>query len=547
MSRVSVLIQLIKQCASIPFNSPDYANLRHEKEQAILEFIEKHMKEDAEFAKKHGIKVSLDDTVHGHDDDGLTPLMWAAKLGEQCIMSLLHSYGAKWNVVDKKGMTAAHHAALHGKIDSLSAICDYKAGKKTLKQRDKNGANPFFLAAAAAKTSIVTYLLEEQHADVIEHISLPVDPDQDPPSELMKLPLTAWMLSRNELLARYPELQEEKFSEKDLISCLDAVNKHGASLNSNTTYPHFSGPAMSILSVAAANGLPSVIEWLQQKGVENNIYAFEYALGIGYPAHTQNKHQMSDEDRLNTFEALLTLNNPILRSHLLDKFYIQLVNNADSLMAFEVMLRSDMLRQCDPNFVDKIFLAAAKSKKYGETSQQAIRLMQYCYEKNLVTTKMADETFLAVWENLSFGSGTPESVFFLLDNKPSPSLSAQTTVLQKILDQNKFSKYCSVDLRLLTKLFEGGVDPLTTGTQKNWNAFDLVIKDCKAWGNFKPDFEKLNRLLNLEILRKNVPAIDYLKTRCLDDYNLNEYLKRHNPLLFGTATKKRSAEVLLHS
>lgn len=87
--------------------------------------------------------------IHISDEDGLTPLHWAARKGYNNLVQLLLKHGASVIVVDNFGKTPLHWAATNGNTDVIASILEYahrslnQEGLRALvNQKDKRGRTP---------------------------------------------------------------------------------------------------------------------------------------------------------------------------------------------------------------------------------------------------------------------------------------------------------------------------------------------------------------------------------------------------------------------
>lgn len=91
------------------------------------------------------------------DDNGITPLMFAAMENHvDCIELLLNAQADK-DTQDKDGKTALHHACIHGKLDSVKVLVAETGTNRSI--QDKNGFTPLHEACRHGHLDIVKELL----------------------------------------------------------------------------------------------------------------------------------------------------------------------------------------------------------------------------------------------------------------------------------------------------------------------------------------------------------------------------------------------------
>lgn len=95
-------------------------------------------------------------TGEERDEDGATPLIRAARLGETALVKNLIQEGADVNAVDNYGWTALIWACDKGFVEIAQALVEAKAN---LNHRDTVGATPLIRASARGHTEIVKLLL----------------------------------------------------------------------------------------------------------------------------------------------------------------------------------------------------------------------------------------------------------------------------------------------------------------------------------------------------------------------------------------------------
>lgn len=111
----------------------------------------------------------LDSGVHVDfvDEEGLTPLMRAAKLPDeksrtrQNLLKLLLQFGANVNTVDKKGRHVLSQACMDEKADIVRLLCNVAKQDVDLNLRDFEGNNPLMHSVRTGNASLVKFVLDE--------------------------------------------------------------------------------------------------------------------------------------------------------------------------------------------------------------------------------------------------------------------------------------------------------------------------------------------------------------------------------------------------
>ena len=95
---------------------------------------------------------------NARDENGSTPLHWAATWGRTSAVRALLEAGAKPDARDKEGRTALHDAARWGHESVVEALLD--AGAKPNARGDVLGVTPLHMAAYEGHASVVKALLD---------------------------------------------------------------------------------------------------------------------------------------------------------------------------------------------------------------------------------------------------------------------------------------------------------------------------------------------------------------------------------------------------
>lgn len=100
------------------------------------------------------------------DDDGRSPLFYAAEVGNAGAVALLIQHGAEVNRQDRFGLTALMGAAWFGQLECITTLLDAGADVHT---RNGYGQTALFLSAQASRTACLERLLQGG-ADVNEPV-----------------------------------------------------------------------------------------------------------------------------------------------------------------------------------------------------------------------------------------------------------------------------------------------------------------------------------------------------------------------------------------
>ncbi|HEY3918558.1 MAG TPA: ankyrin repeat domain-containing protein [Stellaceae bacterium] len=92
------------------------------------------------------------------DDQGETPLGYAAQFGDVRMTQALLYYGAQVDTRDQFGNTPLHWAAQRGYIEVMQLLLDAKA---TVDQQNKQGVTPLMMAAQNSQVPALRLLLKD--------------------------------------------------------------------------------------------------------------------------------------------------------------------------------------------------------------------------------------------------------------------------------------------------------------------------------------------------------------------------------------------------
>ena len=95
--------------------------------------------------------------VNARDEDGRTPLHWAARGPDIALARLLVTRGADVNAVDARGIAPLHSLALRGASDGIRLL---SAGGAKVDLRAPNGSTALHFAVLGGRTEAVRALLE---------------------------------------------------------------------------------------------------------------------------------------------------------------------------------------------------------------------------------------------------------------------------------------------------------------------------------------------------------------------------------------------------
>lgn len=96
--------------------------------------------------------------LNAKNDEGLTPLALATRMGETEIVAKLLGMGADLGIGDPENTQPIHFAAASGIEDTVGALIDAGAD---IEARDDNGMTPFLFAVSKKKYGNVEYLIEK--------------------------------------------------------------------------------------------------------------------------------------------------------------------------------------------------------------------------------------------------------------------------------------------------------------------------------------------------------------------------------------------------
>jgi len=108
---------------------------------SLWRWREMHLSHEAEVKLREVAEVLI---AHGADvnaknDDGLTPLLYAAGYGRLEVVEALLAHGAAVNAKDDKGLTPLHYAAEHGRLEVVDALLAHGAA---VNAKDDKGLTP---------------------------------------------------------------------------------------------------------------------------------------------------------------------------------------------------------------------------------------------------------------------------------------------------------------------------------------------------------------------------------------------------------------------
>ncbi|MCQ2371308.1 MAG: ankyrin repeat domain-containing protein [Akkermansia sp.] len=106
-----------------------------------------------------GVAQALDNgaDIESRDENGLTPLMWAAQQQVAAVVGLLLQRGANPYLADKAGWTALHCAASSGSLDGMQLLL--KSCRESLDAVNAKGETPLMLALRMHREDIARALV----------------------------------------------------------------------------------------------------------------------------------------------------------------------------------------------------------------------------------------------------------------------------------------------------------------------------------------------------------------------------------------------------
>jgi ankyrin repeat protein len=97
--------------------------------------------------------------VDAKDEDGSTPLSWAAGLGHEAVVKLLLDKGAELETEDGRGRMPLSYAAESGHEAVAKLLLD--TGKVDVDAKDEDGSTPLSWAAGLGHEAVVKLLLDK--------------------------------------------------------------------------------------------------------------------------------------------------------------------------------------------------------------------------------------------------------------------------------------------------------------------------------------------------------------------------------------------------
>uniref|UniRef100_A0AAV1UMF9 Uncharacterized protein n=1 Tax=Peronospora matthiolae TaxID=2874970 RepID=A0AAV1UMF9_9STRA len=138
--------------------------------EALLDFKDAHKRTALHFAAAKGRRQVINyileqapDCIEAVDEEGATPLLYAAKENEFSAVTLLLAYCADPNVAMKNGTTALHEAAANGSIRTVKVLVEHKA---QLEATTKNGTALHFAVSENREKTVAELLRLGAKADV---------------------------------------------------------------------------------------------------------------------------------------------------------------------------------------------------------------------------------------------------------------------------------------------------------------------------------------------------------------------------------------------
>jgi ankyrin repeat protein len=172
-----------------------------------------------EAAKNNDLKMIEDlikkgANVNSADDNGRTPLMYAAQAGsQQAVERLVNNHHADVNAKDKNDQTALMKSAIMGKNDGVKFLLDHKA---KIDEYDKFGRTALTYSARADHTDVLKTLL---HKGADPNIR-----DEDGRSPLMEAAAKGNLESTKELVKHFADVNAQTDRTKS-TALMDAIEK----------------------------------------------------------------------------------------------------------------------------------------------------------------------------------------------------------------------------------------------------------------------------------------------------------------------------------
>lgn len=533
MSFVTKVIELIK-IAGKSNQAKDYEELER--------YVEIHLKGHVKFCVERNEKLELDDIFDGRDEDGMTPLMWAARLGLPKVIEFLSkSHGpipaANVTLTDKQGLTAMHHAALAGKVSSLEVLCTTEQGRKTLEVTDKmTGATPAFLAGFSAKADALTFLLQQEQKAPCDELKIAADtslkaknesPHYDHNSKAT-FSLDAVILSRGFAQKKYPKLLDEmKMDEDEIIACLKAAKKFTSKDTVREPLPFdlqitpihkdmwSKEETYTSLSIAIANGFPRVAQFLLNEGVKvlNRGEFDPIKLVLDNPIG----RKMTASEMANIF--LFLINTEELQPKDFVMFLDHRVRHNASYNSLVDQGRWRALLQVRTRRPD-LFGDPVEWFNDAIKAQNRDGIMVLIEEKAVGPEQIIAGMLFAAQN----GCGNALSFIFQTKQVVVPKEGC-TEILGKLIDALDFDYRCTYNSHAIQELLKAGADPLIKGPKTGKNVIDCAIQQGKKSVSYsslnQPGYSELRDILGLDCIKQNSGVKNY----CLERLGVAEQAK----------------------
>ncbi|MHB1947796.1 MAG: ankyrin repeat domain-containing protein [Gammaproteobacteria bacterium] len=483
MSISASLISALKKIQQ----ASDHPEQRQQAVTYLHNLIHKSMTVHAQVSAEAKETVLIEDTLNGKDAEGLTPLMWAARLGLADVMPTLltgnppHVPGAELDAVDNNNRTVLHHAAEAGHLGAVKFLCQNEKALTLLETRDKSDCTPLYLSAGMHHPEVVRYLIQEQKANISTLIHT-TGFSQSKSS----IPLSAHVIHRGD---------ESKVDETKIIACLEILHAAGADFNTpifRESKDFYHGQVFSTiypLSLAAERGYSKVLEFMLSKNTDVNAQNEESRQRCSMlECALINKSwpQITIEERMQVLQALLKA-NPATEKTIASaiKFAMNQAKSDDikSINPLRALLRI-------PEFSASAYLCTNEFA-YNAKFSNYIPMMQVFIEEKAVNQTMMNKALLSAAEN-----NANEVIKLLCESKPKPDQDALDAALIQVLNPIYTYYEC------VTSLLQYGANPAVKNTVKDATIFSYAIRQ----GTYDKSMSALRSLLNLPQVKNSSDA-----------------------------------------